>query len=357
MPIRLAILGLDPQQREWLAAVDLLRAAGDIDLVAVAHRSQALAKDLADQFATARPPAFDDLRLLIQETAPQILLLDRPSNVGLEFLLTCITQKIGILSLGPPIENVPEAQALADILEPRSHLLYIWPRFAGAFAYQQCVQAEGFIQPIRFASAHWLGMNPALAKTASSANRAVSASGADIAIRSLSVLAWDALSTLIDLIGVPTSVYASIRGMVGSGATFTDISGACSATLRFPDDGVASLTLSDRIPGAGRRDLLLLGQGGTVKLETDAYEFRDADGKLIDSGRAGDSPLSGSPASAGGGPVETLREFLRHFEQAPSPARGWEHRLQDIAATMEALVVSHRTGQAESPERFRQLRR
>jgi hypothetical protein len=55
--------------------------------------------------------------------------------------------------------------------------------------------------------------------------------------------------------------------------------------------------------------------------------------------------------------AETLREFLRHYVLPPSPHRGWEQRLVDIAATMEALIVSHRTGQAESPERLRQLRR
>ena len=58
------------------------------------------------------------------------------------------------------------------------------------------------------------------------------------------------------------------------------------------------------------------------------------------------------------GPVETLREFLRHFAARRRRARGWKHQLvRRVAATMEALVVSHRTGQAESPEAFRRLRR
>jgi len=372
MLIRLAILGLDPVQREWLTAVDALRVAGEIDLVGVGHRSLALAKDVADQFQNMtgqqgsllhsgksggrgdRPAAFDDLRLLLKDTAPQVLLMDRPSNVGIDFILACVNQDIGVLSLGPPVENVAEAQALADVLTPRTHLLYVWPRLADAFAFRHCTQAEEFVRPIRFASATWLGMNHALAKTAGAKGAGGGGNRADMSVRSLSVLAWDALATLIDLFGIPATVYASIRGTVGSGDTFHDISGACALTLRFEGEsggGVASVTLSDRVPGAGRRELLLLGQGGTVKLEPDAYEFRDVDGKLIDAGRAGEKEGNGSRA------MDTLKEFLRHFSQAPSPARGWDHRLHDIAATMEALVVSHRTGQAESPERFRQLRR
>ena len=164
MPIRLAILGLDPVQREWLTAVEALRASGDVELVGVGHRAVALARDVADQFSSARPAAFDDLRNLLKETAPQVLLMDRPSNVGIDFLLSCCAEKIGIISLGPPVENLSEAQSLAEALEPRTHLLYVWPRMADSFAYRHCAQADEFVQPIRFAAARWLAASHALAR-------------------------------------------------------------------------------------------------------------------------------------------------------------------------------------------------
>jgi hypothetical protein len=62
-------------------------------------------------------------------------------------------------------------------------------------------------------------------------------------------------------------------------------------------------------------------------------------------------------AEGPGEALGTLRRFLEQYALQPSPHRGWEHHLEEIAATMEALVVSHRTGQAESPERLRKLRR
>ena len=345
MSVRLAIVGVDPGQREWLEGVGALMAEGVVELVGVGHRTLAMAKDTGDFFRGARVAAFDDLRLLLKEGAPQVILLDRPSNASIEFLVACVVSGIGVLSLGPPVGNVAEAQALAEALEPRTALLYMWPRFADSAAYRKCTGADEFLRPIKFAAAEWMGMNYVLAKTVGGEAGGVGA------VRSLSVLAWDVLGTLIELIGMPSSVYAAVRGTMGSGSSFADISGSASLTLRFLEETSASVAISDRVPPAGRRDLLLLGQTGTVKLEANAYDFRDAEGRVIDSS------LGGGAVDARGSAVGTLREFLAHFSQQPSPHRGWEHRLEEIAATMEAMIVSHRTGQAESPERFRGLRR
>jgi len=356
MAIRLAILGIDPIQREWLEAVGVLVAEGEVELVGVGHRTVSLAKDTAHFFGAMKPAVFDDLRLLLKESGggagPQVILIDRPSNAAVEFLVACAKQGVGLLSLGPPVENVAEAQALAEVLDAKSHLLYIWPRFADSAAYRRCTQADEFVRPIKFAAATWLGMNHALAK----ASEGRGAEGAEMAVRSLSVLAWDALATLIELIGLPTSVYAAVRGTIGSGNSFADISGAASLTMRFAEDTAASVALSDRVPSP-RRDLLLLGQTGTVKLEANAYDFRDAEGKVIDSGGTGGDERGVGSLNPMASAMETLREYLRHFALPVSPHRGWEHRLEEVAAAMEAVIVSHRTGQAESPERFRGLRR
>lgn len=352
MAVRLAIVGVDPVQRDWVGAVEELRARGEVEVVAAGHRTLAMARDLADEFAGAgeagRVPAYDDLRLMLNERQPQVIVLDRPENMTLELLLSCASQKMGIISVGPPVETVAEAQALAEVLEARTQLLYVWPRMVGTFGYQQAAGAEDFVRPVRFASATWLGMNHAMAKAAGTGGEG------EGVVRSLSVLAWDALATLIELIDVPTSVYASVRGTVGLRDTFADISGAASLTLRFPEDAAASVTLSDRMPGrvapGGERSVLLFAQGGTARMEAERYAFHDAEGRLIDEGSAAEQ-------QGRGGASEALREFLHHFQMPASPVRGWEHRLEAVAATMEALVVSHRTGQAESPERFWRLRR
>jgi hypothetical protein len=170
MAVRLAILGLDGVQREWLDAVGVLRAAGEIELVGVGHETATGTRELVDWAKNAglgTVPAYDDLRLMLKEGGPQVILMDRPANATLEFLLSCAQQEIGIFSLGPPVESVAEAQALAGFLGvegARTRLLYIWPRFGDLPAARRCAQADEFLRPIRFASGTWLGINHALAK-------------------------------------------------------------------------------------------------------------------------------------------------------------------------------------------------
>ena len=81
-------------------------------------------------------------------------------------------------------------------------------------------------------------------------------------------------------------------------------------------------------------------------------------GVLIDGGAMSAQPAWTAQAknSAANGEA-ALREFLRQFAEPASPQTGWDLRMEEVAATMEAVVVSHRTGQPESPERFRRLRR
>lgn len=355
-----------------------LASAGKLELVAAGHRSAAAARDLGDALGLPATAAYDDLRKLLLDHQPQILLLDRPENVSVEFLTTCLKQQVGIFSLGPPVRSVAEAQILTELLDPKTALLYVWPRLSNTRAYLHCAEADQFVKPVRFAGAQFFALNHALARS----------SGQNVqAVRSLTVLAWDALGTLIDLLGYPESIFASLRGTMGKGSDFADLTGAVAMTLRFPDQCAANLTLSDRI-GPWQREILLWGQSGTLRLNELQYRFTDADAKLIDEGTTPPSPppapstpatsLVTAATSAAplfqtavaeatptelaniGGLENALAEFglfLEHFVAQPSPHRGWEHRLDLIASAMEAMLVSQRTGQAENPEKFLALRR
>jgi len=337
MPTKLAIIGLDTIQKNWIEAVRTLAAEGRIAVVAAGHRTQALARDLGDLFSV---PAFDDMRELQLKTAPQLILLDRPDDMSLEFLLGCVSQNIGIFSLGPPVSSVAEALTLADHLEPRTPYLYVWPRLEATRAYAHCAQADEFVRPVKFAAASWMAWNHVVAKA--------SGMHTDV-VRSLSVLAWDAIATLIGLIGMPESVFASVRGTPPRADAFTDLSGAASLTLRFADGVTANVALSDRI-GPWRRELILLGQDSILRLDEQHYHFSKTTSELIDEGAV--SAAGGAQRAA-----DELRECLTQLESPPSPHRGWEHHLPAISATLEAMIVSQRTGQAEAPERFLSLRR
>lgn len=336
MPTRVAVIGLDPVQNDWIKALAALREQGRIELVAAGHRGVAQAKDLGDML---KIPPYDDLRRMVVETQPQVIVMDRPANANLEFLTGCIDGGIGMFCLGPAVRNVAEARALADHLDLQTALLYTWPRLASSAAWKHTAQADEYVRPFKFAVAQWYARNHVLAKATDRD---------DDAVRSLSVLAWDVLSTFVELIGVPLSVYSSIRGNVPTGDSFTDITGTAGLTMRF-EDCTATITVSDRL-GPWTRDIMLIGQSGVLRIDEHRYEFSQPDGQIIDTGTT--SVPSGMRRA-----IEELTLFLDQFEAVPSPHRGWMHRLEETAATMEAMLVSHRTGQAESPEKFLALRR
>ena len=343
MSIRLAILGLDPIQRDYLAAVLALAESNLIVPVAVGHRTLALARDTAD---ILRVPPFDDMRSLLRESTPQVLLLDRPDNVSADFLAACLEQNLGILSLGPPVKNVAEARTLASVLEDQTHLLYIAPAFIHTPGFAHGTHPDLVARPLRFASADFHAFNHAAAKSA----------GKDASqqtlVRSLSVLAWDVLSAFLDLLDLPESIFASLRGTTAAGDIFTDISGAAGLVLRFTDADsgtiVATASLSDRAPA--RRSLLLLTPSGSARLDDFSCQAFAADGSPLD---ATTYPIP-QPADLA---AATIKTFLEQFLAPTSPHRGWPHRLEPLAACMEALLISHRTGQPENPERFLNLRR
>ena len=337
MSIRLATVGLDTSHGDWADALRAVAEAGRIEIVGAGHRTPALARDAADRLGV---PPFDDLRKLLTDARPQVIVLDRPEKLALDFVLLCLHTGIGILSLGPPVNSVAEALQVEAELTPRSALLYVWPRLVSTAAYAHCAQADEYVRPLRFIAAQWYAPSAALAKAAGQGGESV---------RSLSVLAWDVLATLLDLAGLPETVYASIRGRVGTGDSFADVSGSAALTLRFADELTAGVSLSDRLM-PWRRELLLLGQNGTLELDEQAYRFRDAEGKLIDEGRTAGSSGAARARAA-------LEEFLEQFAAPASPHRGWLQRLAATAATMEAMVVSQRTGQPEMPGRFLSLRR
>jgi len=115
MATKIGIIGIDGHQREWLDALVALREAGEIEIVGVGHRSAAAARDTAEVLKALGPPlahpsvhAYDDLRVLIQEKTPQVLVMDRPPNATMDFLLDCVEKQIAIFSLGPPVETFAE---------------------------------------------------------------------------------------------------------------------------------------------------------------------------------------------------------------------------------------------------------
>ncbi len=337
MPLKCAIIGVSPLQQDLLHATAELAGSGVITVAAAGHDSMALARDLADRFETT---AFDDLRQLLVTTEPDMVIVERQEHVALEFIQRLIADKIGVFSVGPPVISLAEAQTLAAMLEPRTHLLYIWPCTACDALFQAMLSGDQFIRPLRFAVGQWMAPNHAVA-------RALEQQSHD-SVRSLLVLAWDALRTIIDLFGLPESLYAVLSGTAPNPGGFADITGDATISLRLSDEALCGLALSDRDPQRQSR-LTLWGQSGTLQWGGRGHG-------LPDSARR-DAQQHAASAASDREALEHLQQFVAHLQAPVSPTRGWPHYLEETAASVEAMLVSNRTGQSESPERLRKLRR
>ncbi|NNM86626.1 MAG: Gfo/Idh/MocA family oxidoreductase [Phycisphaerales bacterium] len=328
------LVGLESVQQDWLKAIARAVQDGLIEVTAVGHSSVAEARDLAEHF---NAPFYDDLRRMMLTHPPQIIILDRTPELGLDFIEACLQQQIAILSLGPVVGNLTEARQIAAILPPKSHLLLNWPLTLEGWAFKQCLQRQEYFLDVSLLTGSFFAVNHALAKSRQQAP-------AESVVRSMSVLAWDAMRTTIELLGLPASVYACIEGAVGEGDRFNDANGSAAATLRFADGGVCGLAISDREAPA-RRELLVQSRAGSVRMTDFSFQICDASGKLYEQDMR--TPLL--PAERC---LATLQEFCRVFSDKRSADRGWDHRLVETSAAMVAMMISNRTGAAESPQRF-----
>ena len=339
MPINCAIVGLEQIQKDWIEAIAQGRNAGTINIVAAAQQQMGSARALGQRLDA---PFYVDFRRMMLEATPQMVILDRPRNFSLDFIQACIQQGIGIFSLGPPVQNLNESQKLNLMLEPVTPLLYIWPRMTSSWAMRQCRASDEYMRGIQFLAGQWTGITHSLARDWPSAQASV---------RSLSVLAWDACRTVIETMGMPASVFAAIQGELGNRDRFTDVNGSVCMTMRFME-ATASLVISDQDSPLTRK-MSLFNPRQLISLTDHSYRVRSAaNGSQLeqDVAPAQSTDLPWKPL------LTELTEFCTQFAAPPSPERGWPHLISETAATLTAMMVSHRTGAAESPQHFRGLR-
>jgi predicted dehydrogenase len=335
--IQCAVLGLELIQQDWIEAINQANRMDIIKVVAASQRSVSSSRELGE---TLGVPFYSDLRRLMLETTPQMLIIDRPREMPLDFIEACLQQGIGIFSLGPPVQTLSDAHKLNVLLEPRTHLLYIWPRMSNSWGFTQAGQTESYMRAPHFISGLWAGVNYGTAKNWNTRESSVG---------SLAVLAWDAFRTVIELAGLPAAIYASIDGTGGEEDRFIHAAGNAGVVMRFLDNATGTLVITDKDLPA-RRELMLMNREGTLKLTDHSYRFQSSDHKVLEEDTK-------NPASPWKQALAELEQFCRQFAASTSPHRGWPHLLTETAAMMTAMIVSHRTGMAESPQHFRGLAR
>lgn len=162
----------------------------------------------------------------------------------------------------------------------------------------------------------------------------------------------DALDLLVGVLGEAERVEAALTGpgKPGVGLSLGEMTGDLTAHARFEGGASAVVMLSDRA-GSWSRRATLLGEAGRLELGDDGHRWIDPAGKTIDSterrtrGRSADHNHDRAA-------IDALSAFLLpHFDGRATPPLDTAH-LGPMAA---AVLLSARTGQAESPSTLRAM--
>lgn len=275
-------------------------------------------------------PAFDDLRLALTTSQADCLLIAgcaaRDDALGdPELLRQARDRSLRIVTLEPIPASASEHHSFERLRDAGAPLVRFAPATRALAAYgsaRECLDQAG--RP----------------RTLSIAMRSGSAHA------TLAAKLYDAMEVVLDLLGEPDSIDASVASPgaapglhLAPGASLRELTGDLTANLRYDTNRSACLALSD---GAGRwfRGLTLVGAEGCIRLDDDSFELIDARGRTADS--------SGGPSEDGDACArEVARAVLAALDpHEPSPPPFDRAR---VLAMCEAALLSARTGQPESP--------
>lgn len=160
----------------------------------------------------------------------------------------------------------------------------------------------------------------------------------------------DALDLLVGMLGEAERVEASLNGPTKPSANLSlgSLTGDLTAHARFENGSSAAIMLSDRAGGWGRR-ATLLGEAGRLELGDDGHRWIDPAGKTIDSTeRRAKSKTTDHDRAA----LDALVGFMSPLLDGRATAPLDTQHLGPMAA---AVLLSARTGQAESPSTLRAM--
>jgi hypothetical protein len=322
MPRRVAVW-LDPQQ------VPLVRAVADLAELQIAAagsgsrgHSQALAAELS-----ATP--VDDLRAMLASSDADLVWICAPGPFGAgsggddaAAVLEAHSRSVRIATLEP----IP---ASALDLAPGGWI-------EGDFGLR-AIDLVRFIPLLRVSE-------DVLATFGPVRTLAVESWGAP-AEGSLGARAYSALALIVSLFGEPEKIDAAyISPAAGAalhalpGETLRALSGDLTACMRFADGRAAGLLASDHA-GCWGRSVTLIGPAGRLRITDDGLLWIGPDGGTVDE------------STHAGGAARSIADSLSRILSAdPGPT---DHAA--ILSTAQAMLLSARTGESESPATIRRM--
>ncbi|MDP6637539.1 MAG: Gfo/Idh/MocA family oxidoreductase [Phycisphaerae bacterium] len=333
-PLQVAVIGLGGFGRQALEAI---ACSESVQLVGVADREQFAAEQAA---SIGGAPAYSDYRSCLAETRPAAVCLDVSPKAACELIPACAQRGVHVWKSVPLARNLEDAVLMVRTMSDASLKLTVGTRRRFDDCYCRAWKMRQRVGEAFLARAHYLfNWGPELGWRG---DKESAGGGA------LLELGYHPADLLVWMLGLPEEVYgfsASISTPPDDNQlqAVYDTDDTAAAILRFASGCMASVVTTRR-SGPMSEALCLHGLDGSMEVSADSCLVRDPDGNVIDRTECSSPPLEAS--------VRQLEAFVQSVrdEADTYPCSGWENLL--TMAVMEAIYLSDRTGQPESPARL-----
>ena len=334
-PLQVAVIGLGGFGRQGLEA---MACSESVQLVGVADRDQSAAEQAASGAGGA--PAYSDYRSCLAETRPAAICLDVSPKAAADLIPACARRGIHVWKSVPLARNLEEAVSMVKTMSEASLELTVGTRRRFDECYCRAWKMQRRIGEAFLARAHYLfNWGPALGWRG---DKESAGGGA------LLELGYHPVDLLVWMLGLPEEVYGLAAGVStppndNQPQAVYDTDDTAAAVLRFKTGCMASV-ITTRRSGPVSEALCLHGRGGSMEVSAGNCLVRDPDGNVIDRTESSSPPLDAS--------VRQLEAFVEAIDGKARryPCSGWENLL--TMAVIEAIYLSDRTGQPESPGRL-----
>jgi hypothetical protein len=299
------------EQREPLVRRVLEKMDG-LQILALGGPRKGRLNDLAAKYGCV---VEDDIRKMLIEQPASYLFLATDEGVSREDLAQARRAQIQVLAIEPPAEPLDQIETDRGRDEAMGRL-FVVPWWRTSPVWQSAADPQEALGSI------WAIQATSLCNTTAG---------------SLYGRLYDTLDMIVNMVGMPDTVDASLAGPLGEPPQkLCHLTGALTAHLRFGGGGSAVIHVSDQ-SGQWSRRLEIIGADGQLRLTDDAYHLFSG-GAQLDAHQSDDGPADASQLIA-----SQWQRLILHAH-APTPVDA-----KAVVACSEAILLSCRTGHGESP--------
>jgi len=330
--LKIGLMGLGPGGH---LVADALLASSWCELIAVASAQP----QRIERFNEAHPgiAAYNDFRSLIVSNPLDALFVAVPPHLRGKYLTLAAERSLPVWMLPPAARRLDEWVGILKEFESAQCPVVV----SRAWGIEPALQAEALsldqVGPIFLARGHVTCSLPADLDWRGDSHRA----GGGV----LLYLAYPLVDTLVQAMGMPSTVYAAAAGASRPGGRFPyDTEDTAAVVCHFPGGGIATIAACWT---AGPTQFSLYLQGTQQSIEIN-------DTEIIVRDRAGQTEIARQ--SRPSNPLlPQVEEFLSALRSNPRRMRGTLRQHLPTIAVIEAAHLSARTGQPENPSALVQV--